>query len=155
MSELIRKISAKTVVGKIQKPEKATSLFHVFGIARSVRTGESNYGPWVALIGQFEATNLETGETFVAPQCFLPEPIGSMMAAQVQNEDTESVQFGLEVGIKPADTAVGYEYTSKALVESKEADPLADLRAKMPALEAPKETASKAEERKAAASKKK
>lgn len=138
MSELIRKISAKTVIGKIEKPEKAKPLFHVYGIARGVRTGESTYGPWVALIGQFEAVNLESGETYQAPQCFLPEPIGSMMAAQVQDDDTESVQFGLEVGIKPADTATGYEYTSKALVESREADPLADLRSKMPALEAPK-----------------
>ena len=134
MSNLIRKISAKSICGKVEVPKKATALFVVFGIATKTRSGQSDYGPWTALVGQFEATNIETGEISQAPQCFLPEPMNEMIANQLDETDdegnriTNSVQFSVEVGVKPADNAVGYEYTTKTVVESDAADPLAALR---------------------------
>ena len=134
MSSLIRKISAKSVCGKIEKPKKAEKLFSVIGIANKTKTGQSDYGPWTALVGQFEATNYESGEIFVAPQCFLPEPLNSMLAGTLEETDEEgkqvtaSVQFAVEVGVKPSDVPIGYEYTTKELVEADTADPLAALR---------------------------
>ncbi len=135
MSSLIRKISAKAVLGASpEKPKKAINLFTVIGIAQGVQTGTTDYGEWTALKGQFEATNKETGEVFQAPKCFLPDPLNGMIAATLQETDEEgnrvnsSVQFAVEVGVKPADTATGYEYTTKEIVESNEADPLAALR---------------------------
>ena len=145
MSNLIRKISAKSVCGRIEAPKKAVKLFTVFGIATKVKTGQSDYGPWTALVGQFEAVNAETGEIFQAPQCFLPDPMNSMIAEQLEecdedgNRVTQSVQFSVDVGIKPSDVPVGYEYTTKTVVESDNADPLAALRdASAKALPAPK-----------------
>ncbi len=146
MSNLVRKISAKSVCGKLEKPTKATSLFIVGGIANKVKRGSSDYGDWAALVGQFEATNIETGEVFVGPQCFLPEPLNSMMAATLDETDAEgervnaSVQFAVEVGYKKADTATGYEYTTKEIVSADAADPLAAIREEMTkALPAPVE----------------
>ena len=150
MSSLIRKISAKSVCGKVEKPKKATKLFIVGGIANKVKTGDSQYGPWTALVGQFEATNIETGEVFVGPQCFLPEPMNGMIAAALEMVDDDdkrlnsSVQFAVEVGVKPADNTVGYEYTAKEIMKSDSADPLAAIREKIAlALPAPTKAAQK------------
>lgn len=137
MSSLIRKISAKSVCGSTEKPKKATKLYIVGGIANKVKTGDSMYGPWTALVGQFEATNIETGEVFVAPQCFLPEPMNGMIASSLEQVDDDgkrvnnSVQFAVEVGVKPAETTVGYEYTAKEIMKSDAADPLAAIREKI------------------------
>jgi len=134
MSSLIRKISAKSVCGKTEKPEKAKGLFLVGGIANKVKTGDSLYGTWTALVGQFEATNIDTGEVFVAPQCFLPEPMNGMIAASLEQVDKDgkrinsSVQFAIEVGVKKADNQIGYEYTAKEIMKSDAADPLASIR---------------------------
>lgn len=149
MSSLIRKISAKSVCGKIEKPKKAIGLFVVYGHASKTKTGSTDYGSWTALVGRFEATNIETGEVFQAPQCFLPEPLNTMIAESLEETETDedgketrvnsSVQFSVEVGIKPSDVPIGYEYTTKEIVEADTADPLAALReASAKALPAPK-----------------
>lgn len=136
MSSLIRKISAKTVCGKIEKPVpvKGKQLYIVGGIANKVKTGDSQFGTWTALVGQFEATNVDTGEVFVAPQCFLPEPMNGMIAAALEATDkdgkrvNQSVQFAVEVGVKHAENQIEYEYTAKEIMKSDSADPLAAIR---------------------------
>jgi hypothetical protein len=144
MSNLIRKISAKSVCGKMSAPKKATPLYVVLGIATKTKSGQSDFGEWTALVGQFEATNMDTGEVYQAPQCFLPEPLNSMLAESLNELDDDenrvnaSVQFAVEVGFKPSDTPIGYEYTTKEIVEADTADPLAALRdASAKALPAP------------------
>lgn len=134
MSTLIRKVTAKSICGKMSPPEKAKRLFSVFGIATKTKTGASDYGSWTALIGRFEAVNIETGEVFEAPQCFLPEPLNTMIAEALDEVDEDenrvntSVGFSVEVGIKPSDVPIGYEYTTKENVKADTADPLAALR---------------------------
>ena len=138
---LIKKISRKTVVGDVSPPEKATDLYTIMGIANGVKTGSSMYGEWLALTGQFEASNLETGEVFAAPVAFLPEPLNGLIAAKVRTpgEDGKgvSVKFAVMVGVKPAKNQFGLEYTVRELVDVKENDPLADLRQALPALPKP------------------
>lgn len=138
---LIKKISPKTVVGDVTPPEKPTALFTVIGIASGIKSGPSPYGEYVALTGQFEAMNLETGEQYVAPICFLPDPLQGMIVAQLRTPDENgkmvTVQFGVEVGVRAAKSATGYEYTVRELVEADRNDPLADLRKALPALPKP------------------
>ena len=140
-ASLIKKISAKTVVGTVTAPEKATPLYTVMGIANGIKSGQSTYGEWIALTGQFEAMNLETGESVAAPQCFLPDPLQGMIVAKIRTPDdngvTPSVRFAVEIGIKPAKSTLGYEYTVRELVDAQENDPLADLRKALPAPNAP------------------
>jgi hypothetical protein len=150
MSILIRKISAKAICGKIEVPKKATRLFSVFGHATKTKTGTSDYGQWTALIGRFEAVNFEDGVVSQAPQCFLPEPLNTMISEALQetkavvDKDGEevtdkdgnvtmervntSIGFSVEVGVKPSDVPIGYEYTTKENVKADTADPLAALR---------------------------
>ena len=138
-AELVRKLSPKTVLEKkVEAPSKATPLYRVYGIARGVRSGESQFGIWTALVGSFEAIRIDDGAVFAGIQCFLPEPMNGMIADKLRHDsETKEVQFAVEVGIKPSDVPVGYEYTSKPIVDVEQADALAGLREKV-ALPAPK-----------------
>lgn len=161
---LARKLSAKTITGgnvrkamildKVNKDDandagntdaekpRVTKLFQVWGHAYQTKRGSGDNGPWVSLIGRFEAVNLADGVISTAPQCFLPEPAASMLATQLEATDgagkrlTESLEFAFEIGVKPTATAIGYEYVTTPIVKPGGADPLANLRAKIPALAA-------------------
>lgn len=159
---LARKLSAKTITGgnvrkfmildKANKDDpndagntdpakpRVTKLFQVWGHAYQTKRGSGDNGPWVSLIGRFEAVNLSDGVISTAPQCFLPEPAASMLATQLEAHDdagkrlTESLEFAFEIGVKPTETAIGYEYVTTPIVKPGGADPLSSLRAKIPAL---------------------
>lgn len=131
---LVRKIVNKVLFSdkgsKPKMPEGESRMFlgNVFGIARSVKTGDSDYGPWTKLVGAFEA-HTHDGRVMQSPQCILPEPMQGMIAEQLADENTESLQFSVNVYMQEADTATGYEYITETVIESDAADPLADLRA--------------------------
>lgn len=134
-----RKISAKTVMGKIKKdwiPEKGTKpLFQVIGQVYGTRKGEGDYGPWVALVGTFEAVNLITGEAFTGPECFLPEPYNGMIADKLTGEGrVNAVDFAYEIGLTPPgpDSTVQYEYSCKPIHDPTAGDPLKALRSRIP-----------------------
>jgi hypothetical protein len=135
-----RKLSAKAVWGKIKRadiPEKGVKpLFTIIGQAMGVRKGTSEYGEWTALVGTFEATNIDTGEVFSGPECFLPEPFNSMIANKLQGVGAvHAIDFAFEIGIKaaPADqpTRVPYEYTCKPIQDPTAGDPLKALRGRV------------------------
>lgn len=134
--EMLKKLTAKAIMGeKVKAPEKATVLFTVYGIANGVRKGETNFGPWVALTGNFEAVRKSDGKVFRSSNVFLPEPMHGMLVAAVSADDTRNVQFACNVILKPrADLAIGYEYIAEPVVESGENDPLAALRSSVKAL---------------------
>lgn len=133
----IRKISTKNVVGRIPDPpaKGVKPLWQVIGQATGVREGNSQYGEYQGLVGMFEAVNVETGEVFEAPQCFLPEPYNGAIATRLLN-GASAVDFAFEIGIKApsAGSQQRYEYSCKALREAGETDPLENLRRKLPAL---------------------
>lgn len=144
--ELIKKITAKTVLGdRPERPAKGTvDLYTVYGIANGLVQRESDFGPWTKLTGSFEAVRIKDGEVFNSGACFLPEPMNSMLAAQLSQTDkegkrtTRAVEFSIMVSVKRTDTAIGYEYVAKSLVTLDQADPLAALREKtVKALPAP------------------
>lgn len=131
----LKKLSAKTIMGKIRAPEKATGLYRIFGQVTGVRSGTGDNGVWNAFLGAFEAHRMDTGEVFQGSQCFLPSGISELLVAQVRkatdNNDTASIEFAIEVGVKPTDTPIGYEYTVKNLIKPTGGDPLAALRGKV------------------------
>lgn len=116
--QFIRKISVATIVGKVQKPAKAVELFTVKGFASGYQTGQSTFGDkvstWLKFRGTFAAQTPE-GESFgPCSNLFLPE-----VAAEQLREALDRVKapigLALKIGIKPADTTVGYEYTVESL----------------------------------------
>ena len=135
---LVNKVSIASVVGKIGKPEAPQALMRVLGLATTYETGETQYGEFIAFKGSFEATNLMTGEVFRAGKCFLPDVAANLMSAQLAASSGETgfkgVQFAFEIGYKPSDTLIGYEYTVTPLIEIDAADPLTALRDQLGAL---------------------
>jgi hypothetical protein len=182
-AEIVRKVQAKNVIGNVKRflPElgkdgdptgAVTPLFQVYGHANGTRRGEGDNGPWVALEGRFEAVNITKdaegntdGRVFAGPECFLPEPMQSMIAGELEKTEPEtgddgkpvmidgkpkmrrvvdSLEFAFEIGVKRTKTPIGYEYTTKPLIKHGGADPLADLRKKIPALAGPTTVAASA-----------
>lgn len=144
---LVRKLSPKTVMeGKIVPRDSdgnvvAANLYTVIGVAHATKTGNSDNGPFCAFLGSFEASRAKDGKVFQSGQCFVPKAVEDLLVSAMragQKDDAHaSVEFAIEVGIKPSDTAIGYEYTVKNLVKTQNADPLAALRGKLLTLPAP------------------
>lgn len=135
MSELLKKINPKFVMGKkITAPEEKTELYKVFGIARSVKSGEGDYGPWTAFLGQFEVIRTIDQKSFSGIKLFLPEPMSTLMAEKLRMPEVSELQFAVSVNLVPSDTPIGYEYTCTPIIDADQADPLADLRNRMTAL---------------------
>jgi len=144
--ELLKKISAKTVLGgKIEKPEKAAHLFRVVGVVTGLAVGTSNFGEWVAFKGEFRVVRHD-GAEFYGVKLFLPDPAQTLLVTAFKTMGADSgahIEVALDIGIKPSDVPIGYEYTATPLVEVKTSDPLTALLARVegksaPALPAPK-----------------
>lgn len=135
--QLLKKMSAATIIGEkiksivsanIKEDGGKIDLYTIFGIANGIKTGEhATNGPWVAFTGNFEATNLLTGEVSKSGVAFLQAPMDALLQGALANN--EEVSFSMTVGVKRReDLAVGYEYLVRPHVEASQADPLAALR---------------------------
>jgi hypothetical protein len=145
---MVKKLGAKQIIGDVKKAVKQfcandgdkVTLYTIFGVANGIKTGTSNFGPWVSFQGTFEATNYVDGASYASNQAFITEPIQSML--MVALEDSDSVQFAITVDAKRRDdVAQGYEYITTPHLQTRENDPLAHLRAHVPQLAAPQAVA--------------
>lgn len=149
MSQLTKKISTAKIYGKVnvrKLPEDGTvlNLYSIIGVAIGTKSGTSDFGDWTSLVGQFEATNLETGERFASANAFLPDVAQGLVEAQLAQEGTQQVQFAFIVGAKADEgSPVGYSYTAQPILPPDAKDPLEDLRNSVLALAAPAEKATK------------
>ena len=143
---IVSKLSVKKICGKIKKPEGKVMLMQVFGIATGTKSDESNFGPWTALLGQFRAVNLESGELFQSGVCFLPNTGLNLITPLLKKDGTDGIEFALNIGVIPAENSVGYEYYVEPVIESQENDPLEILSKKVnqAALPSPNKDAKKA-----------
>ncbi len=161
--EIIGKISVKTcgaapemelvtIDGKqLPRAKGEQHLLRIIGMCNGLKHGTSEFGPWIAFLGSFEATNVKTGEVFRSSKCLLPESATGALSVAVDNDDeTRAVEFGFDIGVKPCATPTGYEYTVKPLVPVSEKDPLEMLKSKLsiPQLSHQAETTPKLEEAK-------
>ena len=143
MSQLTKKISTAKIYGKVnvrKLPEDGTvlNLYSIIGVAIGTKTGTSDYGDWTSLVGQFEATNLETGERMASANAFLPDVAQGLIEAQLTNPDTKQVQFAFVIGARVDEgSPVGYSYTAQPVLAPDAKDPLEDLRSSVLALAAP------------------
>jgi hypothetical protein len=152
--KLLKKLVAKDIVGRAgliyrkefaneddktanrHKPMEPRQLYVVFGQARSTKTGESDYGPWVAFLGTFEAVDLKTGDRYVSDKLHLQDPAEGLLLDQLARraDTSDSIQFLFEVGVKPSqkwidtDNGNSYEFTIKTHFKLDKADPLAAMR---------------------------
>lgn len=106
--KMLKKITVKEVCGvpllKDIPEGEVLPLMRVAGFARGVKGGESTYGEWAALVGEFAATNLKTGEVVFSPTCIIPSTMGELLVQRTEGalrEDaTSQVQFKVEIGVQ-------------------------------------------------------
>ena len=98
-------------------------------------------------MGNFKFINLVTGEDFAGGRCFLPEPLQSMVEAQL--EGSNNVQFAFDITVVESESVTGYEYGAETVVKPSDNDPLELLLARTSEdkpleIAAPKKTTEKA-----------
>lgn len=153
--ELLNKITMKAMevqpkAGTVEEGAKI-ALARVFGRSNGCKVKTSDYGESFAFSGNFEAVRLADGEVFKSSKVFLPKTIEGLLA-EAHSSSEDPIDFAIEVGVKHAKNAFGYEWTVRPLIENTgAADQLAHLRgpalAQLPAPvhneAAPEKTASK------------
>ena len=130
-----RKITMKTILGekldfeKLMKVDgKRLQLADIYGVATKAKPGESDLGPYVRFLGQFRATNLETGEVFESAVCILPRFIEEQLMGAMGLDGAQNVEFALRVSAKyDKDAATKYVYEAKNLLPTRESDALQSL----------------------------
>lgn len=159
--QAVKKISMKSVCGDYKKfvnrlkeggsvrdgkfvpaanAPKQLDLMTVIGSATGTESGSGDKGDWTALLGEFEATNVETGEIFQGFKCFLPRDITSFFLNGMKSASSPVCEFAVMVGMRLNETPIGFEYTTRALIPLKASGALNRLRAEAAkALPAPKE----------------
>lgn len=137
--EQLRKITGKDVCtdaeGKsmLIAPKKATPLFNVYGVIKSIVPGESTFGPFLKFKGDFLAERFD-GKMFRASSFIAPPPLDEVLEQQFvgsKNRETGeeiACQFSALVGIKPHNNKVGYMWYAEPLVELQPNDTLMSLR---------------------------
>lgn len=136
---MLKKLGAKQILGDVKKvvasacaEDGATAeVYSIYGVTNGIKTGTGTYGEWTAFQGTFEAINYASGEKFAAIQCFIPEPLQTMIkAALAENDD---VKFAFTVSVKRRDDLKeGYEYLVIPHKEAQANDPLEYLRSLIP-----------------------
>lgn len=133
--EILSKITVKNVCGNIDEIAKTNkrpvTLCQIIGMVRSYEEVKGVYGISYRFTGEFKATNLITQEKFFSGSCFLPGLAESLVMGQLEDGTNNALQIAFNIGIRPADNKVGYEYTVKPLIEPAENNPLAMLENKI------------------------
>jgi hypothetical protein len=103
-------------------------LMRVFGTANKAKGVNTNFGESIEFGGNFEATNLLTGEIYRGTRMFLPSLVSDMLYEQVKQADGQDVQFAFDIGADSANTPNGYQYTITPLIAVAATDPLTLLK---------------------------
>lgn len=151
--KIVKKLSMKILAGgrpKIPEAEGETNwIAKVAGIANGTKTGESNFGLWVALIGNFAAEQIgvEKPERFRTGVMFLPDVALNLVTPALEAAGKgAAIEFAFQIGvIKDDSAATGYVYVAESLIEPSASDPLEALSLK--ALGAPKKEETPKEEK--------
>lgn len=153
--KIVGKISVKTVVGNVptqdakapkmnngvmvldkdNNPVMETvqrgikqEIMRVFGQCDKIKLGNTAFGETVEFQGQFEATNILTGEIYRGSRLFLPPVLTEMVRNQVLAAGDVGVQFAFDIGIDSANNAHGYQYTITPLTAPAATDPLSQMK---------------------------
>lgn len=148
--EIVKKLSVGKLVGNVKGalPDSRSDatpvqLARVVGIARGTKSGESTYGLWTSLTGDFvfePAVGPNAGKRFRSGQLFMPDVALDLVVPLVDGlARGEGVEVAFALTARNDETSsVGYTYGAQFLMEPQENDPVMGLLDKaMPALPAP------------------
>jgi hypothetical protein len=168
--KLLKKLTTKTVRGKkFEGFDKEAelgaekTLMIVYGRADGYVHGTNtmpngDVSEFKKFKGAFAAVNSDTEEECRSGLLILPEVAEGLLAGMLDTEGVESVNFGFKLNVRKTESPIGYEYNAEPLLSDDSVDPLASVRAALPAnalpaLAAPAPAAPKAEAPKAEAPK--
>jgi len=136
-AKALKKITVRDLMGRKlkneEKPKEGESLHvcDIWGQARRLITGETDFGPYVKFKGAFEGVAVvgdKAGELFRAPNLILPDVAADELEGMLSQPGVSSVDFAIRISVVGDDSNVGYFYAVEALTESGESDPLEALR---------------------------
>jgi hypothetical protein len=143
--KLARKITIKEVVGDKMKilaaaltgrdGEAATGkevpIMTVMGRVDSFRTGEGDNGPFIKLMGDFEAVNLLTGEITSNSMAILPNHVGGGIVAAIKG-GAQGIQFAVEIRVKfDITSATSYMFEIYTHMKPQASDAIAAIKAQL------------------------
>lgn len=128
--KVLRKVTIKTcghdraAIQKLlaDKDEGASiDLLKIAGETLEARTGQTDKGQFIRLLGDFLAENLTTGDRYTASQAILPSFIADSLAAALKN--SQAVGFALALSARKDKTAIaGYVYEVRSLMPAEPTD---------------------------------
>ena len=117
---IIKKITAKNIMGKPIKKCNFGELFSIIGIVKETFVKETEYGQSLGLMGEFKAKNLENNAEFRASKAFLPDIVTDMIAINFSEDSQDDLEFGMIITkIENESSTVGFIYGLKPLLELK------------------------------------
>jgi len=135
-ARVLKKITVKEICGEIllkDIPETGVKwMAKIVGFAQGVKSGETQYGIWHAITGEFAATNMDTGEVFASATTIIPGALGDMLvqsvSAALHDDASAKVKFAVKVGVKISKRDKNkYEYEVMPLIDSQLASPALEL----------------------------
>jgi hypothetical protein len=123
----VKKLTVKAIYGVVLTKDipdgDELKICRIAGTAISVVSGESTYGHFSGLAGEFASTNYVTGEIFVGKQAYVPGAMGEALIVGLeyaQAEDaTASLRFSVDVSVKISSRDPNkYEYVVRPVIES-------------------------------------
>ena len=138
---IVKKITTRVVCGKpsiekliehnkVHGKEAVMPLFNVIGMASDSVAGLTDTGPYVRLLGQFKAVNVESGEEFRSGAAILPGSANDMVYGALKGlgEGGGAVEFAFRIGVqRDESTPTGYVYVVEQVYQQGQHDSLAAL----------------------------
>lgn len=132
----MRDLGTEEQIKQVVEGNKTVELAHVYGTASSVKSGESAYGPWYGLVGEFTAVNASTGEEYHSAVAILPEIAQELVIAALK-DSTAGVDIAftiLAIPHRPEGKVkgLGFKYGAKPLMQPKISESMQRLRSLLP-----------------------
>lgn len=136
--ETLRKITLGTIgvqpdIEALMKADgKKLDLADIYGVATKAKPGQSDYGPFVAFLGDFRAVRLSDKATFQARKIIFPQFIEEELYGAFPDGVNGNVEFAMRISAKfDKDAATKYVYEMKPIIKPAESAQLSALEAKM------------------------
>lgn len=133
----VRKLTVKNIIGGPTNVRAmfddnvsdgdSVHLFGIAGIANRVRYGESAFGPFSELQGEFIAV-LNDGTQLKAGKCFVPDASCHGAITNTFENTGEAVEFSFNVSVvADSESATGYFYQATEATAPKQSERLSEL----------------------------
>lgn len=105
-------------------PNSEIKLMRIAGFADGTKTGNTQYGQWHALTGEFAATNAKTGEIFAGKTAIVPGPMGEALVTatemRLKEDASQAIRFSCDVFVRRSsrDPEKKYEYVVRPVLNA-------------------------------------